>query len=112
METILQSYNIRIIWPVAKALFFVSVPIVLLILPIDYFDVGESVCLSKVIFDFECYACGMTRAIQHLIHFDFDEAIQYNPLSLIVLPIMIYIGIAEIYKSFLQIKKISKRSIK
>jgi hypothetical protein len=61
--------------------------IVLLCLPADYFDTGQSVCLSVLLFDRECYACGMTRAIQHLIHFEFREAYEYNKLAFVVLPL-------------------------
>ena len=46
--------------------------------------VHDSICLSLFLFDTECYACGMTRAIQHLIHFDFLTGYNYNKLSIIV----------------------------
>ena len=61
---------------------------ILLFLPKDFFDSGQSVCLSVVLIDMECYACGMTRAIQHLIHFDFEQAAHYNKLSFIVFPLL------------------------
>lgn len=64
-------------------------PIVLLALPSSYFDDGESICLSKLLANMECYGCGMTRGIQHLIHFDFQEAYAYNKLSFVVLPLLI-----------------------
>ena len=66
----------------------ILIPIVLLILPADFFDKGESICLSVSLFDSECYACGLTRAIQHLIHFDFSIAYEYNKLSIIVFPFL------------------------
>ena len=72
------------------------IPLVLLLLPSTFFDNGDSVCMSVVFFDRECYACGMTRAIQHLIHLDFFIAYDYNKLSFIVLPILIRSLIKEI----------------
>jgi hypothetical protein len=45
--------------------------------------------MSVVFFDIECFACGMTRAIQHLIHFDFFIAYQFNKLSVIVFPLIV-----------------------
>lgn len=69
-------------------IFYVITPIILLILPNDYFDSGETLCPSKRFFDIECYGCGMTRAIMHLIHFDFDSALYYNQLSFIVAPVL------------------------
>ena len=67
----------------------ILIPIVILILPADFFDTGNSICFSIVFFDNECYACGLTRAIQHLIHLDFSIGYEYNKLSIIVLPVLI-----------------------
>tara|TARA_B100001093_G_C26768321_1_gene988913 strand:+ start:961 stop:1278 length:318 start_codon:yes stop_codon:yes gene_type:complete len=63
-------------------------PLILFFLPSDYFDQGQSVCLSVVFFDLECYGCGMTRALMHLIHFEFFEAYQYNNLVILVFPLL------------------------
>jgi hypothetical protein len=76
------------IYIAARLLVYIITPVVLLILPKDYFDKGESVCLSKVLFDIECYGCGMTRACMHLIHLDWEDAYYFNPLAFIVLPIL------------------------
>jgi hypothetical protein len=73
---------------IAKLVLIVATPIVLLILPADFFDNGEAVCLSRVLFNFECYACGLTRACMHLIHLEFEEAFAYHMLSFIVLPLL------------------------
>ena len=76
----------------AKLAFIVLTPPVLLLLPADFFDNRRSLCISKL-FDFECYACGLTRGIMHLIHLQFEEAFAYNMLSFIVLPMLIVIWI-------------------
>lgn len=72
--------------------------VLLLILPADYFDNGRATCVSVIIFNKKCYGCGMTRAIQHLIHFDFKEAYHFNWLSFIVLPLSIFMILWEIKK--------------
>jgi hypothetical protein len=72
----------------------------LLILPASYFDEGQSMCISVILFDKPCYACGMTRAVQHLIHFDFNKAANYNKLTFIVVPLGIYMVVSEIYKKY------------
>jgi|GEM_PF-1949569 hypothetical protein len=64
--------------------------IVLLLLPADYFNTGQSLCVSVLLFDTSCYGCGMTRAIMHMIHFDFSSAWEFNPLSFIVFPLASY----------------------
>lgn len=63
--------------------------VTLLILPATYFDTGRATCVSVLLFDIECYGCGMTRAIQHLLHLDFEAAYQFNKLSFIVLPLSV-----------------------
>ena len=78
----------------------VIIPIILIILPANYFDQGQSLCLSVLLFEKKCYGCGMTRAIQHLIHFDFDIAWNYNKLSFIVLPVLIISYLKEIKRVF------------
>lgn len=71
-----------------KLAFYVLVPVVLIVLPADYFDGGESLCLSMILFDMECYACGMTRAMMRIIHFDFAGAYFYNAISLVAFPLL------------------------
>lgn len=80
------------------------VGIILLILPKDFFDSGQAVCLSVVLFDTECYGCGMTRAIQHLIHLDFEQALFYNKLSFIVFPLFVFLIISDLFKFLKEFK--------
>ena len=78
--------NNKLQW--AYLAFLIATPIIILILPADFFDTGASICPSKRFFDIECYGCGMTRAVMHLVHFDFDSALYYNQLSFIVGPVL------------------------
>lgn len=73
-------------------------PVVLLMLPADYFDKGESICLSKMLAGIECYACGLTRATMHFIHFEFQEAWMYNKLSFIIVPMLFPLWLKAIYE--------------
>ena len=82
-----------------------AIPLVLLLLPSDYFDSGNSVCLSILVFGQKCYACGMTRATQHLIHLDIKEAYFFNKLSFIVFPILLVVWFQEIIRIYKRIKK-------
>ena len=66
-----------------------ALPLAVVLLPADFFDSGRSVCLSITLFDQTCYGCGMTRAVQHAMHFDFKTAYAFNPLVGIVLPLLI-----------------------
>lgn len=80
-------------------------PIILLILPPNYFDDGPTMCPSKRFLDFECPGCGMTRAVMHLIHFDLESALYYNSLSLIVTPVLGAWWCWQIWKTFSGLKK-------
>ena len=76
----------------------IIIPIVLIILPPNFFDNGQSICLSVLLFDKSCLGCGMTRAIQHLIHLDFTSAYNFNKISFLVFPILIFFWIKEFLK--------------
>ncbi len=78
----------------------VLMPIVLVILPADFFDTGETICFSVMFFDKQCYACGMTRAIQHLIHLDFLIAYSYNKLSVLIFPLLMMSYYSEVKRIF------------
>ena len=76
------------------------IPIILLIIPANFFDDGQSICLSILLFDKSCYACGMTRAMQHLIHLDFSTAWEFNKLVFAVFPLLSFSYIKEIKRVF------------
>ena len=78
--------------------------IFLLVIPADFFDSGQSICVSVILLHRQCYACGLTRGIQHLIHFDFKQAYNYNWLSFIVFPLIIYLIIFEFFNLIKDIK--------
>ena len=78
----------------------ILVPIFLFLLTANFFDTGESICVSVVFFEKECFACGMTRAIQHLIHFDFSIAFEYNKLSIFILPLLLLSYYNEVKRIF------------
>ena len=79
-------------------------PLVLIILPADFFDSGQSVCLSVLLFDQTCYGCGMTRAIQHIIHLDFEAAYVFNKISFIVFPLLTVVWFGEVRRTYRKIK--------
>ena len=73
-------------------------PFVLILLPSDYFDKGESICLSKMLAGMECYACGLTKATMHFVHFDFQKAWEFNKLSFIVVPMLFPLWLKAFYE--------------
>ena len=79
---------------------YVLVPAVLLWLPADFFDSGRPKCISVLLLDQECFGCGMTRGIMHLIHFEFTEAIYYHYLSVVVFPLLAFLWARGFWKDW------------
>ena len=92
--------KLRLLYTKSKLAVIILVPVCLLILPAGYFDNGRSLCLSKILLNVGCYACGLTRGIMHLIHLEFEEAFAYNMLSFIALPVLMVVWIQWFHKEW------------
>ncbi len=66
----------------------VGLPLVLWLMPADVFDSGPPLCLSRAITEIDCPGCGLTRAVQHAFHGEWAIAQDYNPLVVIVFPLL------------------------
>lgn len=75
---------------ITELVFYLAALVTLLLLPAGYFDEGPPVCFSRWVFGVKCLGCGLTRAVMHLIHFDVKTAMDYNPLCVVALPLMIW----------------------
>jgi hypothetical protein len=79
-------------------------PVALFLLPGNYFDHGGTIlCPSKRFFNIECFGCGTTRAIMHLIHFEFSAAWHFNKLSFITFIVLAYFYFLVIKKQVFHI---------
>ena len=87
-----------------KLVVLLIVPLVLLILPADFFDNGQSLCLSQLLLEKECPGCGLTRGLQNLGHFDFQKAWEFNKLSFVIFPVATYYWVQEIIRTVKKIK--------
>lgn len=81
-----------------KIIFYLAFPVVLWLLPADFFDHGPELCLSQFLLHTKCYGCGVSRAMMHLLHGDIYGALAYNKLCLIVLPLLIMIWLQDLRK--------------
>jgi len=80
-------------------------PILLYLIPLNWLNKQHSICLIKNIFGFECFGCGITRAIISAVQFDFKSAYNYNHLVIIVLPIFIYVWTKMVNNTIKEIRK-------
>jgi hypothetical protein len=92
----------------AKVVALLLFPLVLLLLPATFFDGGRSICLSVLLADTACYGCGMTRAIMHLLHFDLETALTFNKLSVVVLPLLVFVWGQSLYRESMQLQRFYK----
>jgi hypothetical protein len=74
-------------------------------LPASFFDQGQVVCLSRLLFDLECWGCGLTRAVQHAIHGEWAVAYEFNRLIVIVGPLLIAVWVKYLHEFFLKYKR-------
>lgn len=95
-------------WSMAKVVALLLLPLVLLLLPATFFDEGQSICLSMLLADTACHGCGMTRAIMHLLHFDLETALTFNKLSVIVLPLLVFVWGQTIYREIAHLQGLYK----
>jgi len=75
-----------------KLILLAITPFVLWFLPSTLLD-GDKFpfCPSRVIFNIECLGCGMTRAVMHFHHFEYEKAISYNMGVVLVYPLLIWV---------------------
>ena len=100
--------NIRIFsrnFYIAKAIALAMFPLVLLVLPVTFFDSGPEFCLFTRLSGIHCPGCGMTRACMHIIHLDIVPALNYNKLAFVVLPIMCILLAVEFFRTIKIIRK-------
>jgi hypothetical protein len=57
-------------------------------IPTKYLGDTYPICLSRIIFNHNCWGCGTTRAIWSIIHFNFNQALEYNKLIVITFPLL------------------------
>ena len=84
-------------------------PFVLWLLPSTLLD-GDKLpfCPSRVIFGIECLGCGMTRAVMHFHHFEFETAFSFNKGVVLVYPILVGLWGKWIWMSKKELNIISK----
>jgi len=78
--------------------FFLSIgilliPVAMYFVPLEWIKSQHSICLFRNLTGHECWGCGMTRAMFSAIHFKFRDAVNFNRLCPVVIPLLIYIWV-------------------
>lgn len=89
---------------IAKAIALAMFPLVLLLLPANFFDSGPEMCVFTLATGIHCPGCGMTRACMHLIHLDTVPALEYNKVSFVVLPILCVLLVRDFVQTIRRIR--------
>jgi len=81
---------------ITKFFLFIFVNVMLItilyIVPLSFVGDGKfSICLYKNLTGKNCFNCGMTRAFLSLIHFRFDDAINYNKNVVLIFPLTMFV---------------------
>lgn len=82
----------------------VSLPVALAVAPVSFFAAGHSLCLVKNLFHLPCPGCGMTRALSCVLHGRFLEAYYFNPLVIMLFPLLSFIWIKTVVREWREIK--------
>jgi hypothetical protein len=58
-------------------------------IPKEYLGDTYPICLYRIIFNQNCLGCGTTRAIWSIMHFNINQALEYNRLIIMTFPLLI-----------------------
>jgi hypothetical protein len=62
-------------------------PLLVLLIPTRWIERHPVPCLFTAVLGVRCPGCGMTRAVSCAMHGRFKDAMRYNPLVVLVLPL-------------------------
>lgn len=95
-------YRLRKITPLIqtiRVIIFIF-PVMLYFVPLGWLSKQQTICLIKNIFGIECFGCGITKAVISAIQLKFADAFEYNYLIVVVFPLLVYLWISFVWKSF------------
>ena len=81
-----------------KLLILVLIPVVLYAIPLENICNGNTICIFTNLFGVECWGCGITRAIFSALHFRFHDALEYNRLFVVVLPLLLFLWLRAVVR--------------
>jgi hypothetical protein len=90
----------KLVKRLVKAAFLLLLPFLFIVVPTSWLETRRSFCLIRSVFGVRCPGCGMTRAISCVFHGNFKQALQYNKLVVLVLPLLCYVWLRSVTAFF------------
>ena len=85
-------------YPKYRFVTFSAILILLILLPFSLIEKTHSLSICYKLLGDKCYSVGITRGVASLLRGNFEKAVQYNPLSVIVLFIIVVFLINDFIK--------------
>lgn len=76
------------LWRSARLGVCVAAAVILAALPVESLDSATSICIIKALTGRPCLGCGFTHAVSALLHGGFGDAVRYNHLILLAVPLV------------------------
>ena len=99
------SKIVTLSYPKYRFFTFLIVLILLRILPFSVIEKTHNLSICSALLGKYCYSIGITRGVSSLLRGEFERAIEFNPLSILVLGIMVIFLTYDFYKGFIKHKK-------
>ena len=99
------SRIITLSYPRYRFFIFLIVLILLRILPFSFIEKTHNFSICSHVLGKYCYSEGITRGVSSLLRGEFQKAIEFNALSILVLIIMLSFIVYDFYKGFINNKR-------
>jgi hypothetical protein len=83
------SKNITANKKLGKLFFVIFLGTIFYFIPKIYLGDTFPICVYRIILSKKCIGCGTTRAVWSILHFNFNDAYEYNKMIIITFPIII-----------------------
>ena len=93
----MMKRNFKLILRLARLCFYLAFFLAFIIIPTETF-LDASICLTRNATGLLCPTCGVTRAFSSIMHFNFMDAYNFNPIfTIMICPICVSVFFQDIY---------------
>ncbi len=99
------SKLISLSYPKYRFFTFLGILVLLRALPFSIVEKTHNLSICSAVLGKYCYSVGITRGVSSILRGNFQRAIEFNPLSILVLLIMVIILVLDFFKAFIKNKE-------